>query len=298
MVTWACSGASVVEGRRRDRLEDRLEQRLEVVLLGHAAVLGPLQRRAAGLGRGVDDRELDLVLVGVEVEEQLVGLVDDLGDARVRTVDLVDDQDDRHPGLERLAQHEAGLRQRPLGGVDQQQHAVDHRQPALDLAAEVGVARGVDDVDREPLAGGHHVIDGRVLGQDRDALLPLEVVGVHDALVDVAGVGLVCGERPGLPQHGVDEGGLAVVDVRDDRHVAQVVARGDRHAATLVLLVGQNFPVYETATRSPTTCSASPGTKLFAPQAAMSAAAPYCAHGVRRGAGRPAARDRRRPRPG
>jgi hypothetical protein len=49
--------------------------------------------------------------------------------------------------FERLAQHEARLRQRALGRVDQQEHAVDHRQGALDLAAEVGVARRVDDVD-------------------------------------------------------------------------------------------------------------------------------------------------------
>ena len=32
-------------------------------------------------------------------------------------------------------------------GVDEQHHAVDHRQPALDLAAEVGVARRVDQVE-------------------------------------------------------------------------------------------------------------------------------------------------------
>ena len=45
------------------------------------------------------------------------------------------------PRLERLAQHEPRLRQRALRRVDQQQHAVDHRERPLDLAAEVGVAR-------------------------------------------------------------------------------------------------------------------------------------------------------------
>ncbi len=89
----------------------------------------------------VDDRELDLRLVGVEVEEELVHLVDDLLAARVRPVDLVDDEHDRQPRLERLAQHEARLRQRPFARVDEQEDAVDHRQPPLDLAAEVGVAR-------------------------------------------------------------------------------------------------------------------------------------------------------------
>ncbi len=104
----------------------------------------------AGAARGVDDREVERVLAVALVEqvhEQLVGLVDDLGDAGVAAVGLVDDQDHRHVGVERLAQHEAGLRQRTLRGVDEQHDAVDHRQAALDLATEVGVAGGVDDVD-------------------------------------------------------------------------------------------------------------------------------------------------------
>ena len=48
---------------------------------------------------------------------------------------------------ERLARNEAGLRHRAFDGIDQQQHAVDHRQHALDLAAEIGVPGRVDDVD-------------------------------------------------------------------------------------------------------------------------------------------------------
>ena len=80
--------------------------------------------------------------------KQVVGLVDDLGDARVGAVGLVEHEDDGQLRLERLAQHEAGLRQRALARVDEQHDAVDHRQAALDLAAEVGVAGGVDDVDR------------------------------------------------------------------------------------------------------------------------------------------------------
>ncbi len=60
---------------------------------------------------------------------------------------------------------------------------------------------------------------GRVLGRDRDALLALQVAAVHDAAGDV----LVGSEGAGLVQHRVDQGGLAVVDVGDDRDVAQVI---------------------------------------------------------------------------
>jgi hypothetical protein len=52
---------------------------------------------------------------------------------------------------QRLAGDELGLRHRAFGAVDQQDHAVDHREDALDLAAEVGVAGGVDDVDARAL---------------------------------------------------------------------------------------------------------------------------------------------------
>ena len=108
---------------------------------------------ATGARVAVHDREVDLVLVGVEVEEQLLHLVHHLGDAGVGAVDLVDHDHHRQPGLERLAQHEAGLGERALARVDEEEHAVDHGEAPLDLAAEVGVARGVDDVDL-------HAVDG------------------------------------------------------------------------------------------------------------------------------------------
>ena len=132
-------------------------------------------------------------------------------DARVGPVDLVDDDDRREPALERLAQHEPRLRQRPLGRVDEQHHAVDHRQCPLDFAAEVGVARRVDDVDEDV-----PVVDGGVLGQDGDAALALEVVVVHRAL----GHPLVGAEHAALMEQRIDQGGLAVIDVGDDRDVA------------------------------------------------------------------------------
>lgn len=55
-----------------------------------------------------------------QVLEELVDLVDDGSDAAVRAVHRVDTEDDRLAGGEGLAEHEAGLRHRPLGGVDEQ----------------------------------------------------------------------------------------------------------------------------------------------------------------------------------
>ena len=117
--------------------------------------------------------------------------------------------------LERLLQDEARLRQRALRGVDEQEHAFDHRQDPLDLRAEVPVARRVHDVDDHVL-----VVDRGVLREDRDAPLLLELSRVHDELVHV----LTDPEGAALLQQGVDEGRLAVIDVRHDGDRAPVGA--------------------------------------------------------------------------
>ncbi len=197
---------------RRDPLQHQVEEGGEV-----GALDALLQRGPAGPGVRVDDRKVDLRLVGIEVEEELIDLIDHLADPGIGPIDLVHHQDHRQLRLERLAEHEARLGEGPLGGVDEEQHPVDHRQPALDLPAEVRMPGRVDDVEL-----GLPVPNGRVLGEDRDPLLPLEIHGVHDPLGDV----LPGPKRPGLPEHGVDERRLAMVDVGDDRDVAEVGAAG------------------------------------------------------------------------
>ena len=136
-----------------------------------------------------------------------------------RAIDLVDHQDRAQAQRQRLAGDEAGLRHRAFEGVDQQQHRVDHLEHALDLAAEVGVAGRVDDVDARALPG-----DRGELRQDGDAALALEIVRVHRAVGD----DLAGAELTGLAQEAVDQRGLAVVDVGDDGDVSDI---GPRHGA-------------------------------------------------------------------
>ena len=63
----------------------------------------------------------------------------------------------------------------------------------------------VDDVDRDLVTRRGGVVDRRVLGEDRDAFLPLEVHRVHDSLADITALGLMLGEHSGLPEHGIDQ---------------------------------------------------------------------------------------------
>src|SRR5207249_4300634 len=87
----------------------------------------------------------------------------------------------------------------------------------LDLPAEVGVPGGIDDVDARAA-----ILDGAVLGEDGNATLAFDVVGIHDALAEP----LVGGEGARLFQQAVDQRGLAVVDVRDDGDVADRAIHG------------------------------------------------------------------------
>ena len=91
---------------------------------------------------------------------------------------------------------------------------VDHRQDALDLAAEIGVAGRIDDVDA---LVSFQAIDV-AFRHDRDAALPLEIVRIHHAFRDA----LVLAEGAGLLEQTIDEGGLAMIDVSDDGDVSQL----------------------------------------------------------------------------
>ena len=88
------------------------------------------------------------------------------------------------------------------------------------------MAGGIDHVDGDAVgltvlrgkrAG---VLDRRVLGEDGDALLAFQIVGIHDAVRDF----FTFVEDVGLLEHGVDQGGLAVIDVRYDCHITDITA--------------------------------------------------------------------------
>ena len=133
--------------------------------------------RVAGLGRAIDERKIQLLVRGVERNEQFEDLVEHLFRVRVLAVNFVDDDDRLGAGFERLAQHEARLRLRAFGGVHHQQHAVNHVHDALDLAAEIGVAGRVHDVDVVIL-----VFERGVFGADGDALFLFQIHRIHQAL--------------------------------------------------------------------------------------------------------------------
>jgi hypothetical protein len=226
----------LIVGWRWNLLEDRLEQWLKVLVVWEATVGWLLQGCTACLGCRVHDwyvedrlevEVIDLVLqVRGETEQQIGSLTDNLGDTCVATVNLVHHQDDRKTGGKRLTENEASLWQRTLRGVHEKYNAIDHRQTTLDLAAEVSVTWGVNNVDSDAismagfLGGWTRVAYSGVLGEDRDALFAFQVAGVHCAFINVR-TRIEC---TGLAEHCINKGGLTVVDVGNNCHIAQVRA--------------------------------------------------------------------------
>ncbi len=174
--------------RRWDPLDDRVQE------LGHA--LARLRRDAQDVLGRVADQLGDLA-------RSTVGI-------GLRQVDLVHDRDD----LEVVLDREVGVRERlrlgALRCVDDQHGALARLERARDLVGEVDVARRVDQVQLVALPGHAHR-----LRLDRDPALALEVHRVEHLRAHVA-------LRDGVRQleDAIGERRLAVVDVRDDREVA------------------------------------------------------------------------------
>ena len=194
--------------RRRDVFHHRIEQRPQVL-----ARLFEVGRRRPGPRVCIKDGEVELIFGRVQINKEVEHFVYDRLGPRICAIDLVDHDDRCETTFQGFAQHEPRLRQRSLRRIDEQHDPVNHRQRPLDLAAEVGVARRVHNIN-EAVA----VVDRRVLGQNRDAALALELVRVHHAL----GHPLIAPENAALVQQGIHQRRLAMVDVGDDGDVAPV----------------------------------------------------------------------------
>ena len=125
---------------------------------------------------------------------------------RRRLVYLIYDDDRLQAELQGFFQDEARLRHRAFLGVDDQKDRVDGTQHALDLRAEIRVARSVDDV----YLGRPCRLDRGIFRVNGNAALLFERVRVHRALVAMAALG----------HDGVGKSGLAVVDVGYDGYVS------------------------------------------------------------------------------
>ena len=154
-----------------------------------------------------------MVFGGVEFEKELEDLIMHCEGIRVGTVNLVNHDDGLQAFLESLAQHETSLGLWPAEGIDDEDDTVHHFHDTFHFSAEVGVSRGVYDVNDVLIP-----VNGSVLGLNGDAFFTFQIHGVHGALGD----GLVFTVGAASLKKLIDEGRFAMVNVGDDGEVSEL----------------------------------------------------------------------------
>jgi hypothetical protein len=202
-----------IGGRRGDGGEDGIEKG------GHARgfdfwgkVAFPLESGVAFFGGNVNGREVELGVGGVEFKKEFKDLIENLLGIGVFAIDLIENNDGFGADFESFSENELGLGLRTLGGINDKKDAIDHAEDAFDFSAEIGVARGIDDVNADVV-----IFEGGVFGFDGDAPFPLEVHGVHHAFGD----NLVGAEGTRLAEKLIHESGLAVINVGNDCNISE-----------------------------------------------------------------------------
>ena len=112
-----------------------------------------------------------------------------------------------------------GLRLDALAGIDHQDRPLARLQASAYLVTEVDVARRVDEVQAvDQAVATARVLEPHGASLDRDSLFALEVHRVQHLAGHLARVDSVRQLEEAIGQRG-----LAVIDVGDDRKVAQAV---------------------------------------------------------------------------
>ena len=233
--------------RHEQDLHARRHAAVDHAHVGHDALVGVVEgveherlerRRRVPPGRGnaVDDRLEDLGHPGARLGADGEGLVgpepEEVGellrralDVGLGQVDLVEHRHERQVRVEGQVEVRERLRLDPLGGVDDQDGALARGEAPGHLVGEVDVPRRVDQVQRVGVAVARPVEEAHRVGLDRDPALALEVHRVEHLVDGLAGI-----HRPGQLEEPVGERGLPVVDVRDDREVADPLEIAQRLA--------------------------------------------------------------------
>ena len=161
------------------------------------------------------DRELERRNAGAELRPELVEGALEVG---TLPVELVDEDHAGQVQLRGDPPDRLGLHLDAIDRADHEHRKVGHPQRGMDVADEVGVARGVDEVDLValPLERGQ---------RQRQAQVPLLLLGLEvthrGAVLDATR----SGDRSRSEQERLSERGLARSGVPDKRHIADLGRR-------------------------------------------------------------------------
>eukprot|EP00964_Phaeocystis_antarctica_P051198 scaffold29862_cov51-Phaeocystis_antarctica.AAC.3 len=172
------------------------------------------------------NRQLDARGVELELLDELRGHVVGVG---ALAVELVDKGDPRHVVAAHLPVDRDRLRLDARHAAQHEDRTVEHAQRPLHLDREVDVARRVDDIDGVLVALSCLPAAVRRRRLDGDALLSLELHGVHRRANPVLAAHLVDGADPASEvEDTLRQRRLARVDVSRDPDVTELLHRDSR----------------------------------------------------------------------
>ena len=146
-----------------------------------------------------------------------------------RQVDLVDDGDDGQLIVESQLGVGQGLGLDALRGVNDEQGSLASCEAARDLVRKVNVTRGVNQVELVFAPVPSAIEQAHGVGLDGNAALSLEIHGIQDLVRHLA-----LGERACLLEQPVSQRGLAVINMGDNREVADGLRLGHGNVVSLL----------------------------------------------------------------
>jgi hypothetical protein len=117
--------------------------------------------------------------------------------------------------MQSMAQHKLGLGHRSFDRIYQKKAAVCHAEDTLYLTAEIGMPWRINDIDFDV-----PVYHSRILRHDGNPLFSLKGITVHDKLAHC----LVISKDIALLEHGIHQGGLAMVNVGNNSYIPDITA--------------------------------------------------------------------------
>ena len=196
--------------RRRDVIQDGLKKRHHIL----GTVL-QLQHGIACLCGRIDKGAVQLLIRSVQIDEQFQHFIDDFGRAGLRTVDLVDADDDRELQFQGLSQHEFCLGHSSFKSIHYQDHPVYHFQDTFYFAAEIGMSGCVDNVDLCSL-----IINSSIFRKNGNSTLTFNIIGVHDSL----GYFLIFAEYTALFEQLIYKRCFPMIDMGDNSNITYIFA--------------------------------------------------------------------------
>ena len=117
--------------------------------------------------------------------------------------------------FQRLTQDILRLGHGAFVGVYQQQHTINHGQHAFHFSAEIRMAGRVQNIDLGAIV--HHC---RIFRQNGDTAFPFQIVRIHHAFRHL----FIGAENMALLQHSIYQCGFAMIDMGDDRNIANIIS--------------------------------------------------------------------------